>query len=192
MDDAIQVFLGILLLITTGWLLKLLDFNLFLILCMLSLILILSIIKGKSSKFKTITSVIFSAIFITTSILVIDKKSAVWEQFNESDIISYVNSGEIVLLDVTADWCITCQMNKITTLNSGRIVKIFRENNIKLQRADWTERDPHILEFISKYGRYGIPVNIIYSKNNTEGILLPEILSQDILREELRKVINEN
>ena len=74
MDDAIQVFLGILLLITTGWLLKLLDFNLFLILCMLSLILILSI-KGKSSKFKTITSVIFSVIFITTSILVIDKKS---------------------------------------------------------------------------------------------------------------------
>ena len=48
------------------------------------------------------------------------------------------------------------------------------------------------LEFISKFGRYGIPVNIIYSRKFNEGILLPEILSQDILTNELRRVINEN
>jgi thiol:disulfide interchange protein len=49
-----------------------------------------------------------------------------------------------------------------------------------------------ILEFISKFGRFGIPVNIIFSRKFNEGILLPEILSQDILTKELRKVLNEN
>ena len=58
--------------------------------------------KGKSRRnWKLLLVLSFCIFFITTSILVIDKKSAVWEQFNESDIISYVNSGEIVLLDVT-------------------------------------------------------------------------------------------
>ena len=72
------------------------------------------------------------------------------------------------------------------------INKLFLNNEIKLLQADWTKKDPEILEFISKFGRYGIPVNIIYSKKFNEGILLPEILSQDILTNELRRVINEN
>ena len=40
-------------------------------------------------------------------------------------------------------------------------------------------------DFIKKYNRYGIPVNIIYGPKNKEGILLPEILSKDIVIDKL-------
>ena len=112
--------------------------------------------------------------------------------FNESKIYDYISNNKIVFLDITADWCITCQVNKITTINTENINKLFLNNEIKILQADWTKKDPEILEFISKFGRYGIPVNIIYSRKFNEGILLPEILSQDILTKELRRVINEN
>ena len=111
---------------------------------------------------------------------------------DELNISNYIKKKEIVFLDVTADWCVTCQINKVTTINTSNIKKIFEDNGVRLIQADWTNKNPEILKFISNYGKYGIPVNIIYSSKFNEGILLPEILSQDILTSELRRVINEN
>ena len=93
-----------------------------------------------------------------------------------------------VLIDVTADWCVTCQFNKITTLNTNKVVDFLTKNQVTVIRADWTNKDKDIFKFINKYGRYGIPVNIVYGPNNKEGILLPEILSKDIVISKLKEV----
>ena len=187
-----KFFLGILLLLSTGWLLNILEFNLTFIFILLSIILIFSIFKGKFKKQLALISL--TVIFFISILTYLNKSNEKlkWEMFNESNIYDYINNNKIVFLDITADWCITCQVNKITTINTGNINKLFLNNEIKLIQADWTKKDPEILEFISKFGRYGIPVNIIYSRKFNEGILLPEILSQDILTKELRRVINEN
>ena len=187
-----RFFLGFLLLLSTGWLLNLLELNLIFIFVFLSIILIASIIKGKSKKQLFFISFTIILLFSTISYFNKSKENLKWEKFNESKIYDYIKKNEIVFLDVTADWCITCQVNKITTINSKKINRIFLENEIRLIQADWTKKDPKILEFISKFGRFGIPVNIIFSKKFNEGILLPEILSQDILTKDLRKVLNEN
>ena len=187
-----RFFLGFLLLLSTGWLLNLLELNLIFIFVFLSIILIASIIKGKFKKQLFFISFIIILLSSTISYFNKSKENLKWEKFNESNVYDYIKKNEIVFLDVTADWCITCQINKITTINSKKINKIFLENEIKLIQADWTKKDPKILEFISKFGRFGIPVNIIFSKKYNEGILLPEILSQDILTRDLRKVLNEN
>ena len=187
-----KFFLGILLLLSTGWLLNILELNLNLIFIFLSFILIFSLFKEKSKKqlvLISITVIFFTSIY---SYLNRSKEKLVWEKFNQFNVYDYIENNKIVFLDITADWCITCQVNKITTINTGNINKLFLNNEIKLIQADWTKKDPEILEFISKFGRYGIPVNIIYSRKFNEGILLPEILSQDILTKELRRVINEN
>ena len=80
----------------------------------------------------------------------------------------------------------------MTTINTSNIKKIFEDNGVRLIQADWTNKDPEILKFISNYGKYGIPVNIIYSSKFNEGILLQKFFHRDILKEEFRKVINEN
>ena len=187
-----KFFLGILLLLSTGWLLNILELNLTFIIIFLSIILILSIFKRKFKKQLVLIS--FTMLFFISILTYLNKNDGKleWETFDESYIYDYINNNKIVFVDITADWCITCQVNKITTINSENINKLFLNNEIKLIQADWTKKDPKILEFISKFGRYGIPVNIIYSRKFNEGILLPEILSQDILTKELRRVINEN
>ena len=55
-------------------------------------------------------------------------------------------------------------------------------------RGDWTQRDEKILNFIKSYDRLGIPVNIIYGPNNRKGIVLPEILTKQIVINNINKV----
>jgi len=67
-------------------------------------------------------------------------------------------------------------------------VDFLSKNKVAVVRADWTNKDKDIFDFIKKYDRYGIPVNIVYGPNNKEGILLPEILSKDIVINKLMEV----
>ena len=86
-----------------------------------------------------------------------------------------------------------CKLNKFTTLDSKRLTNYIKKNNIVTIRGDWTKKDNKILEYIKEFGRYGIPVNTIYGPNNKNGILLPEILTNDIVIRELNRVaINED
>ena len=56
-------------------------------------------------------------------------------------------------------------------------------------RGDWTKSDDEILSFIKGYGRIGIPVNIIFGPNNRNGIVLPEILTKDLIIDNIKLVL---
>ena len=66
--------------------------------------------------------------------------------------------------------------------------KISFKNNVVLYRGDWTERDQKILNFIKKYDRFGIPVNLICGPNQKQGIVLPEILTKDLIIDNINTV----
>jgi suppressor for copper-sensitivity B len=44
-----------------------------------------------------------------------------WIKFDESQIDNLITEGKVVVVDITADWCITCKANKILVLNSDEI-----------------------------------------------------------------------
>ena len=186
-----KIFLGLLLLLTLAWLLSLLKINVFLILLLIISLTIVSVARKKITNklyFTSATILIFILLLFYNN----NDKKLKWENFSIRLLESYIKNNDLIFVDVTADWCITCQLNKLTTLESGTVSKLFVEKNVKLLRADWTNRNESILEFISKHDRYGIPLNVIYYKNNKDGILLPEILSQDIVLEKINEVLNEN
>ena len=104
-----------------------------------------------------------------------------------------IQDNQIVLLDFTADWCITCQLNKKTTLENKSLLLFFKKENVLLMRGDWTRRDEKILNFIKSYDRLGIPVNIIYGPSDKKGVILPEILTKKTVINSINKVKkNEN
>jgi len=80
-------------------------------------------------------------------------------------------------VDVTAEWCVTCAVNKSFVLNDPHITNLLAQPNVIAMRADWTKQDPSITRFLQAHGRYGIPFNIIFGPQNSQGIALPEILS---------------
>ncbi|NJR72240.1 MAG: hypothetical protein HC782_04170 [Gammaproteobacteria bacterium] len=66
-------------------------------------------------------------------------------------------SGNVLeLVDVTADWCITCQVNKTAVMTRGEVAARLADGSVSPLRADWTRPDPAIARYLASFGRYGI------------------------------------
>ena len=85
--------------------------------------------------------------------------------------------GEVIIVDVTADWCLTCKLNKFNVLESNLIKKKIQEDKVKFIQADWTQPNQVILDYLFSFKRFAIPFNVIYGPNKPNGILLKEILT---------------
>jgi suppressor for copper-sensitivity B len=110
-----------------------------------------------------------------------------WTPLDEAAIPGLVAEGKTVFVDVTADWCITCQVNKGLVLNTDAMIKAFRTGGVVLMQADWTRPDPVISAYLARYQRYGIPFNVVYGPGAPGGIVLPELLSKKAVRNALRR-----
>tara|TARA_B100001996_G_scaffold193877_1_gene148446 strand:- start:72 stop:953 length:882 start_codon:yes stop_codon:yes gene_type:complete len=194
----VKYFMGLLLLATVIWLSNILlnFFNLSFLILSLILFLILSYRK-KISYFKNIiTFAVVLGIFYLPSVKILQNNSALkydekWLDFFEVNINQLVDKDEVIFLDITADWCATCQFNKVNVLNSNKIIQLFKDNNVFLVRADWTRPNQKVNIFLEKYERFGIPFNAFFSKNFPDGILLSELLSEKEILEAINKIKNE-
>ena len=104
--------------------------------------------------------------------------AGIWQPFDQAALAAYVADGKTVLVDVTADWCITCQANKAAVLNRGAVAEQLRSKAVIALKADWTRPNPMIQAYLASFGRYGIPFNAVYGPKAPGGLALPELLSE--------------
>ncbi len=186
----VKVFLGVLVLISSLWFFSLLKIDILYLWAATIIISFLLCFRLKNNKkllFSILILFLFTNMFLSKDINTSAGKDR-WEKFEVARLVSLVNSKNIVFIDITADWCVTCQFNKMTTLEKKNMLEYFNEENVYLLRADWTNKDENILNFMSKHGRYGIPINIIYGPSNQEGLILPEILTPSKVIKNIEKV----
>lgn len=88
--------------------------------------------------------------------------------------------GHPVLVDVTAAWCITCKVNETVALDSATVRQAMRRTGARILKADWTQPDARIEQFLSDHGRSGVPFYLLYAPDGRE-IELPQILSPQIV-----------
>ena len=96
--------------------------------------------------------------------------------------------GKAVFVDFTAAWCVTCQVNKRVALNNATVVAAFGKHDIVALRADWTRHDPRITATLSALGRNAIPVYALYLPGEAQPRLLPEVLTPNIVLDEISKL----
>jgi len=130
------------------------------------------------------------AAFVLPAVLPRDEASAAtgptdWVAFDEQAIATRVAAGDVVLVDVTADWCITCLANKTLVLDADPVATLLAGEGVVPMQADWTRPDDAIAAYLARHGRYGIPFNVVYGPAAPEGIVLPELLSHDAVVEAL-------
>jgi len=101
-----------------------------------------------------------------------------WVKFDEAAIPGLVAEGKTVFVDVTADWCITCQINKSFVLEQGEVLARLGGDGMVAMQADWTRPDEAISRYLATFGRYGIPFDAVYGPKAPEGIALPELLTE--------------
>ena len=108
-----------------------------------------------------------------------------WEPFDEDRIAELVAEGRVVFVDVTAEWCITCQVNKKLVIDTGTVTDRFEKGSVVLMQADWTLPSDMISDYLSRHERYGIPFNAVYGPGVPEPVLLPELLTVQAVLEAL-------
>ena len=101
-----------------------------------------------------------------------------WTPFDRATAEALRNEGRLVFVDVTADWCFTCKVNERLVLETEEIRAAFEEHSVVAMKADWTNRDSEIADFLADHGRYGIPFYLLY-RPNAEPFLFGELLSKD-------------
>jgi suppressor for copper-sensitivity B len=108
-----------------------------------------------------------------------DGKTAVaWVPFDPAALRQAVADGKVVFVDVTADWCITCKVNKATVVERGEVAKRLNNAGAVPMRADWTTPDDGIARYLASFNRYGIPFNAVYGPGAPDGIALSELLTE--------------
>ena len=102
-----------------------------------------------------------------------------WERLDVARIADLVAEDKVVFVDVTAEWCLTCQVNKSVVLDREAVADRLAGSEIITMRGDWTLPDDEISHYLESFGRYGIPFNAVYGPGLPDGKALPELLSVD-------------
>jgi thiol:disulfide interchange protein len=110
-----------------------------------------------------------------------------WAEWSPEKVAELRAANKPVYIDFTAQWCVTCQVNKRVYKNEA-LKKLIAEKKVVLLKADWTNEDPRITQAISALGKAAVPVNVLYLPGQAEPIILPELLSVDNVSEALSKV----
>ena len=194
----VKYFLGFLLLLTIVWLSNILlnFFNYSYLFFSLLFLLTLSYRQKIPFAKNLITLTTFGCLFFLPTIKIFQQDAILkfddeWLNFFDVKISKLLEDKHIVFLDITADWCATCQFNKVNVLNSNNVIEVFKENKITLIRADWTRPNKEINIFLEKFNRFGIPFNAFFSNNFPDGILLSELLSEKEIVKAIIKINNE-
>jgi thiol:disulfide interchange protein len=85
-----------------------------------------------------------------------------WVAFDRARAEALAASGQLVFVDVTADWCFTCKVNERLILDTPEVAGAFAAHHVLPMRADWTNRSDAIARFLADNGRYGIPFYMLY------------------------------
>jgi thiol:disulfide interchange protein len=112
-----------------------------------------------------------------------------WQPFSPTIVASYQAQGRPVLVDFTANWCLSCQVNERVVLDRPEVEARLQASGIALVRADWTHHDDDIAQALAQLGRSGVPAYALYPAHAGEPpVMLPEVLTTGIVYDAVDRV----
>lgn len=199
--NRIKYAFGIMMLITSIWLLSLLanhvsESLLYVLIALSAGVLFARITQVHGVKAALMSSTLLIAALGTATLI---KKSPSnilppepqWETLSVPAIKQYVSEGKVVFVDVTADWCVTCKANKVGVLLQEPVYNQLTGDDVIAMQGDWTVPSDSVTAYLQSYNRYGVPFNIVFGPNAPEGIELPVILTSDVVMDAIKKASGE-
>jgi len=111
-----------------------------------------------------------------------------WEPWSAEAVARYQAQGRPVLVDFTASWCLSCQVNERVALEQPSVQKAFQDGKVALLKADWTRGDDAITQTLAGLGRSGVPAYALYAPGQTQPQMLPEALTPGIVIDAVEKL----
>ena len=107
------------------------------------------------------------------------------EPFSQARLDALRAEGRTVFVDMTAAWCITCQVNERTVLSREAVQAAFRAGAVAYLKGDWTNQNPEITRLLESHGRSGVPLYLVY-QGKGEARVLPQILTEAAVLEGIK------
>lgn len=196
----IKKLMAVFLILTVLWLVYVLSDNIGLVQALIAvaisaLLLLCLEIKSKFAKFFTFIALITALFYLPINLQKqsnnkTNSSNNLWMEFNEEALHQLVEQGNIVVIDVTADWCLTCKLNKVRVLDNEEVIKKLKSSNIIAMRADITKPNEQVMNFLRQHNRFAIPFNAVYGPNTKDGILASEFLKKKELLDLIEKAGN--
>ncbi|MDO6498798.1 protein-disulfide reductase DsbD family protein [Photobacterium sanguinicancri] len=201
--NRIKYLFGIMMLITSLWLLSLLSNHIspqwLYALAWVSggtfLIRMMQIHGLKATGFAgmLLAIVVSASAFIDQSVTVkVLPPEPDWQPFSVDAINNYVADGKVVFVDVTADWCVTCKANKIGVILQEPVLSKLNSQDVIAMKGDWTVPSKTITAYLQRHDRFGVPFNVVYGPNAPQGIKLPVILTSNVVMQAIKQAGNDN
>jgi thiol:disulfide interchange protein len=109
-----------------------------------------------------------------------------WQPWSADAVAQARAQGRPVFVDFTADWCLTCQANKRIAIDVPPVRARLKQTNAVALLGDYTRVPDSITAELNRYGRAGVPLVLVYSKNpNQAPKVLPEVLTPGIVLDAL-------
>ncbi len=109
------------------------------------------------------------------------KPNNLWQPWSQETVDKLTSEGTPVYIDFTAQWCLTCQVNKKIAY-TDEVLALAKEKGIVFLKADKTKTNPTIEAKLQELGRTAIPVNILIVPGE-EPKITPEVLTPGILKD---------
>jgi thiol:disulfide interchange protein DsbD len=111
-----------------------------------------------------------------------------WQPWNPAAVAKARAAMRPVLVDFTADNCLNCKFNKLTSLEIPSVRAKLKELNAVALLADFSDGDPEIAAELRRYSRPGVPLVLVYPRDtNSPAIVLPAILTPGTVLAALEK-----
>jgi len=107
-----------------------------------------------------------------------------WEKpFTPARLAELRKNGATVMVDFSADWCLTCKANLQFAIETRRVKAALDKNRVVAVLADWTDGSDEIREVLEGLGSRSIPVLAIYPGSKPGEPLRDPIILRDLLTE---------
>jgi thiol:disulfide interchange protein DsbD len=110
-----------------------------------------------------------------------------YEPYTPQKLAALQAEGRPVLVNYTAAWCVSCQVNDRVALSTRAVAEALKRDNAVYLKADWTKRDPAIAAELAAFGRAGVPLYLVYGAGGGQPAILPSILTQGAVVKALDK-----
>jgi thiol:disulfide interchange protein len=108
-------------------------------------------------------------------------EAAHWQPYADQLLLAAAAENRWVVVDFTADWCPNCLFVEKTALQDPRVLRVFREHNALLLRADLTRENPAAKRLLERLGSRSIPFLALFPPGE---LFWQPIFLRDIYRAE--------